>query len=42
MGAYYCGILLSCFIWVDFAHAYTMFDYKPVASSLYDHLVFDL
>jgi hypothetical protein len=26
----------------DLVHAHTMFDYKPVATSLYDHLVFDL
>jgi hypothetical protein len=36
------GFLLWCFIWVDLAHAYNMFDSYKVAISLYDHLVFDL
>jgi hypothetical protein len=31
-----------CFIWVDLAHPYNMFDSYKVAISLYDHLVFDL
>jgi hypothetical protein len=31
-----------CFIRVDLAHAYNMFDSYKVAISLYDHLVFDL
>jgi hypothetical protein len=31
-----------CFIWVDLAHAYNMFDSYKVAISLYDHLIFDL
>jgi hypothetical protein len=31
-----------CFIWVDMAHAYNMFDSYNLAISLYDHLVFDL
>jgi hypothetical protein len=30
-----------CFIWVDLAHAYNMFDSYKYAISLYDHLVFD-
>jgi hypothetical protein len=30
-----------CFIWVDLAHAYNMYDSYKVAISLYDHLVFD-
>jgi hypothetical protein len=36
MGAYYCGFLLWCFIWVDLAHAYTMFDFNklPQASMI--------
>jgi hypothetical protein len=42
MGAYYWGFLLWCFIWVDLAHAYNMFDSNKVAVILYDHLVFDL
>jgi hypothetical protein len=29
-----------CFIWVDLAHAYNMFDSYKVAISLYDRLVF--
>jgi hypothetical protein len=33
---------LWCFILVDLAHAYNMFDSYEVAISLYDHLVFDL
>jgi hypothetical protein len=36
------GFLLWCFIWVDLAHAYNMFESYKVAISLYDHLVFDL
>jgi hypothetical protein len=36
------GFLLWCFISVDLAHAYNMFDSYKVAISLYDHLVFDL
>jgi hypothetical protein len=31
-----------CFIWVDLAHAYNIFDSYKVIISLYDHLVFDL
>jgi hypothetical protein len=31
-----------CFIWVDLAHAYNMFESYKVTISLYDHLVFDL
>jgi hypothetical protein len=31
-----------CFIWVDLAHTYNMFDSYKVSISLYDHLVFDL
>jgi hypothetical protein len=34
------GFLLWCFIWVDLAHAYNVFDSYKVAISLYDHLVF--
>jgi hypothetical protein len=30
-----------CFIWVDLAYAYNMFNSYKVAISLYDHLVFD-
>jgi hypothetical protein len=36
------GFLLWCFIWVDLAHAYHMFDSNKSPYSLYDHLVFDL
>jgi hypothetical protein len=42
VGAYYCGFLLWCFIWVDLAHAYTMFDSNKSPYNLYDHLDFDL
>jgi hypothetical protein len=42
MGACYCGFLLWCFIWVDLAHAYNMFDSSKSPYSLYVHLVFDL
>jgi hypothetical protein len=35
------GFLLWCFIWVDLAYAYNMFDSYKVAINLYDHLVFD-
>jgi hypothetical protein len=35
------GFLLWCFIWVDLAYAYNMFDSYKITISLYDHLVFD-
>jgi hypothetical protein len=42
---YFMGALIWfspwCFIWVDLAHGYNMFDSYKVAISLYDHLVFD-
>jgi hypothetical protein len=42
MEACYCGFFLWCFIWVDLAHAYNMFDSYKVTISLYDHFVFDM
>ena len=40
--AYYCGILLWCFIGLTWRMLISCFDYISVAYSLYDHLVFDL